>query len=82
MFSELLEYLTQVLLMFLFILRVHQNIINEHHDELIQKLHKHLVHHVHEIGRCVSQTKLHNGVLVQPISGGKYCLGYILLSNL
>ena len=57
MFSELSKYQTQMLLMFLFVLRLDQYIINEHHDELIQKLHKHLVHHVHEIGRCVSQTK-------------------------
>ena len=57
MFPELLENQTQMLLMLLFILRVDQYIGNEHHDELIQKFHKHFVHHVHEIGRRVSQTK-------------------------
>ena len=57
MFSELLKNQTQMLLMLLSVLRVDQYIMNEHHDELIQKSHKHFVHHVHEIGRCGSQTK-------------------------
>jgi hypothetical protein len=35
-----------MLLMFLLSLGVNQNIINKHHNELIQVLQKHLVHHV------------------------------------
>ena len=51
LFSELLKNQTQMLVMLLFVLRVDQYIINEHHDELM------FVHHVHKISRHVSQTE-------------------------
>ena len=57
MSPELLENQMQMLLMFLLILRVDQYNINEHHDELVQELHEHLVHHTHKIGKGISQTK-------------------------
>src|SRR6185437_8234045 len=44
MLSKLLQHKPQVLLMLLLILGVNQDIINEHHNKLIQILHKHLVH--------------------------------------
>jgi hypothetical protein len=44
MFSKLLEHKPQVLLMLLLILELNQDIIYEHHNELIQVLHKHLVY--------------------------------------
>jgi hypothetical protein len=36
---------------------VDQYIIDEHHDKLVQILHEDLVHHVHKVGRCISQSK-------------------------
>src|SRR3954468_15088637 len=79
---ELLQYQTQMCLMLLLILGIHQYIINEHHNEFIQELHKHLVHHIHEVCRSISQSKGHNSILIQPIPCSKGCLRNIPLSNL
>jgi hypothetical protein len=68
--------------MLFFILGVDQNVIYEHHYELIQILHEHFVHQVHEIGWSISQSKRHDCVLVQPIPRNERCLGYVTLSNL
>jgi hypothetical protein len=46
--------------MLFFILRVDQDVIYE----LIQILHEHFFHQVHEIGRSISQSKRHDCVLV------------------
>jgi hypothetical protein len=57
MLSQFLQHKPQMLLMLFLVLGVDQDIINEHHDKLIQILHKDLVHQVHEVGRCIGQTK-------------------------
>ena len=44
MLSQLLQHKPQMLLMLFFILGVDQDIIDEHHDKLIQVLHKDFVH--------------------------------------
>jgi hypothetical protein len=36
---------------------VDQYVIDEHHDKLVQILHEDLVHHVHKVGWCISQSK-------------------------
>jgi hypothetical protein len=36
------------------ILGINQNVIDEYHDELIKILHEHLIHHIHEVGWCIS----------------------------
>src|ERR1044071_5035492 len=79
---ELLQYQTQMCRMLLLILGIHQYIINEHHNEFIQELHKHLVHHIHEVCMSISQSKGHNGILKQPIPCSKSSLRNILLPNL
>src|SRR3954469_15903997 len=79
---QLLQYQTQMCLMLLLILGIDQYIINEHHDKLVQELHKHLVHHIHEVCRSISQSKWHNSILIQPIPRSKGCLRNIPLSNL
>src|ERR1044071_8214754 len=79
---QLLQHQTQMCLMLLLILGIDQYIINENHNELVQELHKHLVHHIHEVCRSISQSKGHNSVLIQPIPCSKGCLRNIPFSNL
>jgi hypothetical protein len=43
-----------------FALGINENIIDEDHYELVQFVHENLVHEVHEIGRCISETKRHH----------------------
>jgi hypothetical protein len=63
--------------MFFFRLREYEDLINEDHYKLIQLFHKHLVHEVHEVGKCIGQSKGHNSVLVQSISCTKSYLWYV-----
>jgi GTP-binding protein EngB required for normal cell division len=48
--SEFLQKKPQVSLVFLLIPGVHQNIINEYHHELVEILHEHFIHQIHEVG--------------------------------
>jgi hypothetical protein len=41
-------------LMITIILGIDQNVVNEYHDEPIKTLYEHLVHHIHEVGWCIS----------------------------
>ena len=66
----------------LFILRVHQNVINEHHKKLIQELHEHFVHHMHEESRGIGETKGHHGIFVKTVPSSECGLRNILLFNL
>jgi hypothetical protein len=43
--------------MLLLILGIYKNIINEHHYELVEVVHEHIVHQLHEISRRVRQTE-------------------------
>jgi hypothetical protein len=53
--------------MFLFALGVNQHTIDEHYDKLVQIFHKVLVHQIHIVGRCISQSKRHHCTHVQTI---------------
>jgi hypothetical protein len=64
-------------LMLYFRLRANQNIVDEDHNKLIQVLHKHLIHEVHEIGWCIHKSEGHHDILVESISGAERCLGNI-----
>jgi hypothetical protein len=44
MIPELLQYQVEMFLMFFFILGVNQDIVDEHHHELIQIVHEDFVH--------------------------------------
>jgi hypothetical protein len=44
-------------LMLLLILGIYKNIINEHHYELVEVVHEHTVHQVHEVSWCVRQSE-------------------------
>jgi hypothetical protein len=59
--SKLLQYQTE---MFFLTLRVDQYVIDEHHDELVQILHKKLVHHIHKVCWGISQSKRHHRILI------------------
>jgi hypothetical protein len=56
-----------VFFVFFFILRVDQYIIDEHHDKLVQILHKVLVHQILIVGWGFSQSKINHHILVQTI---------------
>src|SRR4051812_32435564 len=54
--AQLLQYQKQMCLMLLLILGIDQYVINEHRNELIQELHKHLVHHIHKYAGALVNT--------------------------
>jgi hypothetical protein len=57
MLSQSLEYNSEVIFMFFHTLRMYQNVINEHHNELVQLRHENRVHVVHEMCRRIRQSK-------------------------
>jgi hypothetical protein len=67
MVSTLLQYLTGMFFVFSFILSADQYIIDEHYDELVQILHKDLVHQINEVGQSISQSKIHHRIVVLTI---------------
>jgi hypothetical protein len=68
-------------LMLFFCLGVNQNVIDENHKKLIQVLHEHLIHEIHEIGRGIRKSEGHHGILIESIPGLERCLGNILFLN-
>jgi hypothetical protein len=68
--------------MFFHTLRIYQNVINEHHDKLVQLQHENRVHEIHEVCRCIRQPKGHDKILIETISCSEDCLGYIFVTNL
>ena len=71
----------QVFCMLFFSLGVNQDVIYEHHDKLVEVFHEHLVHEVHKIGWCISQSEGHHSVLKKSITGGESGLGNVGLPN-
>jgi hypothetical protein len=67
--------------MFFFIFGVDQYIIDEHHNKLVQILHKDLVHQIHKVGRYISQSKRYHCILVQTIPQNKSSLRYVTVSD-
>jgi hypothetical protein len=67
-----------MLLMFFFSLGVDQNDVSEYHDKLIQLWHEHGIHQVHEMCRTIGESKRHNQILIQPVSGGECSFRNIL----
>jgi hypothetical protein len=43
--------------MFIFILGEYQDVVEEHYHKLVQIFHEDFVHQVHEVGRCIGQSK-------------------------
>jgi hypothetical protein len=40
-------------LMITIILGIYEDVVDEYHDESIELLHEHLVHHIHEVDWCI-----------------------------
>jgi hypothetical protein len=68
--------------MFFHTLRIYQNVINEHHDELVQLQHENRVHELHEVCQCIRQSKWHDKIFVETISCREGRLGYTFGMNL
>jgi hypothetical protein len=65
-----------VLVLFL-ILRIYKDIIDKHHYKLVQIVHEHVVHLVHEESWSIHHSKGQNCVLIKPILDGKCRLWYV-----
>ena len=71
-----------MLLMFFYSGQTDQNVIDEYHYKLIHLFHENLVHHIHEVGRGIGESKGHDGELILPIPSDKGCLGNVLSPDL
>ena len=58
-------------------LGVDQNVVNKNNDKLVQLWHKHRIHQVHEISRCIGKAKRHHQIIIESISGREGRLRYI-----
>jgi hypothetical protein len=47
--SKTLKYNSEMFFMFFHNLQIYKNVVNEHHDKLVQLPHKNRVHEVHEV---------------------------------
>jgi ATP sulfurylase len=68
--------------MFFHTLQIYQNVINKHHDKLVQLQHENRVHEVHEECQRICQPKGHDEILIETISCSTCHLGYIFSMNL
>ena len=82
MIAKPLQNCAKMFLMFVLAFGVNEDVINEHHHKLVQEIHKHLIHHMHEEGRGVGETKGHNYIFVKTVSSGERGLRNIFLLNL
>jgi hypothetical protein len=82
MVTKLLHNKSKMLLMLFFILGVDQDVVNEYHDKLVQLRHEYGVHQVHEMCRSIGESKEHNQILIQPVSGREYNLRNIFWTDL
>jgi hypothetical protein len=80
--SQSLQDNTKMLRMLDFALGINENIIDEDRYELIQLIHEDRVHKVHEVGRCIGETKRHHQKFIKTVSGGESCLWNVTRSNL
>jgi hypothetical protein len=63
-------------------LRIYKNVINEHHDKLVQFWHEDGVHEIHEVCWRIHQSKRHDEIFKETISCSEGCLGYVFDMNL
>jgi hypothetical protein len=71
-----------VFFVFIHTLQKYQNVINEHHDKLVQLWHENWVNKVHVVCWCICQSKCHDKIFIETISCFEGCLGYIFSTNL
>ncbi|MFS8020003.1 hypothetical protein Hanom_Chr15g01410471 [Helianthus anomalus] len=70
-----------MLLVFLLALRIDQDIVDEHNNELIQVRLAHSVHVIHEDRWCIRQSEWHNQKLVMAVTSSECCFGDVLISD-
>jgi hypothetical protein len=68
--------------MFFHTLRIYQNVIIEHHDELVQLRYENRVHELHEMCWHIGQPKGYDKILMETKSHREGHLGYIFGTNL
>jgi hypothetical protein len=68
--------------MLLLILRIYEDIINEHHYQLVDVFHERAIHQVNEESWHIRQTEGHDGELIKSILGDKCGLRYVRRSDL
>jgi hypothetical protein len=71
-----------MLLMFLLILGIDQDVTNEYHNKLVHLRHEHRIHQVHKMCRSIGESKRHHQILIQPILGGECSLRDVLQTDL
>ena len=79
--SQLLQYLSQVLFMFLLILRTNQNVIKEYNHKIIQKGIEYSIHEAHKYSWSICEAKWYHGELVVAIPHTECSLGDITIHN-
>jgi len=60
MVSKSLENNTEMFGMLVLILGVHENVINEDHNELVKLGHENRIHEIHEIGWSICEPERHD----------------------
>jgi hypothetical protein len=68
--------------MLFFTLGIHQDVINEDHNKLVQLRHEYGVHQVHKMCRSIGESKRHDQILIQPVPGREGGLGNIFQMDL
>jgi hypothetical protein len=68
--------------MLLLTLGIYEDIIDEHHHKLVEVVHEHTIHQVHEERWRIRQTEGHDCILIKPILGDECCLRYVRRSDL
>jgi Zn ribbon nucleic-acid-binding protein len=60
---------------------IYKYVINENHDKLVQLWHEYGVHDVHEMCRCIHQSKRHDKILIKLVSHRESRLGDIFITD-
>jgi hypothetical protein len=68
--------------MFFHTSQIYKNVVNEYHNKLVQLQHEDGVHAIHEVCRCICQSKGHDEIFKETISCSECYLGYIFGTNL
>ena len=66
MLSELSQHFPEMFNMVLWVGRIDKASAKENQDEFVQVLTKKIVHHLHELGKGVGDTKRHDQKFVEP----------------
>jgi hypothetical protein len=61
--------------------QIYKNVINEHHDKLVQFWHEDRVHEIHEVCQHIRQSKRLDKIFKETISCGEGYLGYVFGMN-